>query len=156
MRERLPDRRRHLTHTVNVDGHTLHFTVGFYDDGRVGELWLDMHKFGSALRDWAHHTAVAFSTLLQYGAPLVDVCALYTGTRSDPHGRVLRSANVVECTSIMDAVARELLCEYADCARNLSTLEACAKRTTSTTGQGDANSVSGPAESWDLSAMGSL
>lgn len=103
VRELLPSRRKSQTHTIRVKGTTVHFTVGMYDDGRVGELWIDVHKQGSALRDWIGKTAMLFSVMLQYGIPLLAVCQMFhnQGKASD------------DCAAIMNAIVQILETQYA-------------------------------------------
>lgn len=129
-RESLPFRRKSLTHSIKVDGTRVHFTVGFYSDGRVGELWVDMHKFGSSLRSWVGKTARLFSVLLQHGVSLEEACKQLIAEIDEPKGSVEGSQCVKSCTSVMDAIGKELLCVYADSAINLTTLAVCAERTT--------------------------
>lgn len=117
MRERLSDRRKSVNYTVRVversgTSTTVHFTVGLYPDGRPGELFIDMHKQGSALRDWSGKMAMLFSVLLQHQVPLSEVCDMFVDFKADPHGRVDGSSVVMCCTSIMDCIARTLLHDY--------------------------------------------
>lgn len=121
----------------------VHMGVGFYPDGRVGELFVDLHKFGSALRDWIGTASVSFSALLQHGVSLKDVCSLYAGLVADPHGTVEGLSCIETCTSIMDAIARELSCVYADSAANLITLAAYAGRVTTAVRSQDQGNIGG-------------
>lgn len=111
-REKLPTRRRCITQTVRIDGQTVHYTIGFYPDGRPGELFIDVSKAGAALRTWASETAMMLSVALQHGTPLATALALFIGSRSDPHGPVTGHARIVRCESIMDCIARSMAIDY--------------------------------------------
>lgn len=117
MRESLPSRRKSVTwkfRVVSVSGvsTTIHFTVGFYADGRVGEVFIDMHKQGAALRDWASKTAMLVSVLLQMGMPLEEVSTHFLGQQAEPAGRVELYPKLLMCSSVMDCIMRILLIEY--------------------------------------------
>lgn len=111
-REKLPDRRRNVTQKVRVNSSTVHYTLGFYPDDRVGELFIDMHKYGAAIRTWAADMAKVFSVALQHGAPLETLIGLFVGSKSDPSGRVECHDRIVTCTSVMDLVARSMAIDY--------------------------------------------
>ena len=79
MRSKLPDRRRHHTTEARVAGHDVFVTIGLYDDGRPGEVFLDVSKWGHTIRTWAHGTAILVSTLLQHGATVAEVVDILAG-----------------------------------------------------------------------------
>src|SRR5437660_3461423 len=85
-RERLPDTRKSLTHKFRVGTHEVYATVGFYEDGRPGELFLRMAKEGSTLSGMADSYATAVSIMLQYGVPLKDIVRKYMYMRFEPSG----------------------------------------------------------------------
>jgi ribonucleoside-diphosphate reductase alpha chain len=104
-RERLPDTRKSVTHKFRVGTHEVYATVGFYEDGRPGELFLNMAKEGSTLSGMADSYATAVSIMLQYGVPLKDIVRKYMYTRFEPSGWT-GDSRVGLATSIVDAVVR--------------------------------------------------
>ncbi len=110
----LPPRRKSQVLKVKIAEHSLFLTWGVYPDGRLGEIFLDMHKYGTSLREWLTETAMVFSLSLQYGVPLASLVGLYAGTRGDPSGRVVGHPYITSCTSVMDFVARFLAEEFPD------------------------------------------
>ncbi|MGA8323480.1 MAG: vitamin B12-dependent ribonucleotide reductase, partial [Xanthobacteraceae bacterium] len=87
-RERMPDRRKGYTQKAVVGGHKLYLRTGEYDDGRLGEIFIDMHKEGAALRSLLNNFAIAVSLGLQYGVPLDEYVDAFTFTRFEPQGPV--------------------------------------------------------------------
>ncbi|MEZ5890323.1 MAG: adenosylcobalamin-dependent ribonucleoside-diphosphate reductase [Xanthobacteraceae bacterium] len=85
-RERMPDRRKGYTQKAVVGGHKVYLRTGEYDDGRLGEIFIDMHKEGAALRSLLNNFAIAVSLGLQYGVPLDEYVDAFTFTRFDPSG----------------------------------------------------------------------
>lgn len=117
MRKLLPSRRKNQTYKfriVDTNGTrtTVHFAVGFYDDGTIGELFVDMHKQGAALRDWAGKTAMLASRLFQEGLSLEEVAKQFVGHESEPRGKVELYGKLLMCSSVMDCIMRILLIEY--------------------------------------------
>ena len=86
-RERMPDRRKGYTQKAVVGGHKVYLRTGEYDDGRLGEIFIDMHKEGAALRSLLNNFAIAVSLGLQYGVPLEEYVDAFTFTRFEPQGR---------------------------------------------------------------------
>jgi hypothetical protein len=82
-RERLPARRRNITKRIVADGISYHVTLGFYQDGRVGEIFINAQKCGMALNDWASTAATLMSMLLQFGAEPIDLVKALRGSRWD-------------------------------------------------------------------------
>ena len=114
LRERLPDRRKGYTQKAIVGGHKVYLRTGEYDDGRLGEIFIDMHKEGAAFRSLMNNFAIAVSLGLQYGVPLSEYVEAFTFTRFDPAGNVRGNDRIKNATSILDYVFRELAVSYLD------------------------------------------
>jgi len=111
-RMRLPGRRKGYTQKAIVGGHKVYLRTGEYDDGRLGEIFLDMHKEGAAFRSLMNNFAIAISIGLQYGVPLEEFVEAFTFTRFDPSGPVEGNDAIKMSTSIIDYVFRELAVSY--------------------------------------------
>ncbi len=111
-RERLPDRRKGYTQKAVVGGHKVYLRTGEYVDGRIGEIFIDMHKEGAAFRSLMNNFAIAISVGLQYGVPLEEYVDAFTFTRFEPAGFVQGNDAIKNATSILDYVFRELAISY--------------------------------------------
>jgi len=111
-RQRLPDRRKGYTQKALVGGHKVYLRTGEYDDGRIGEIFIDMHKEGAAFRSLMNNFAIAISLGLQYGVPLEEYVEAFTFTRFEPAGLVQGNDRIKNATSILDYVFRELAVSY--------------------------------------------
>jgi ribonucleoside-diphosphate reductase alpha chain len=111
-RDRLPSRRKGYTQKAVVGGHKVYLRTGEYDDGRLGEIFIDMHKEGAALRSLLNNFAIAISLGLQYGVPLEEYVDAFTFTRFEPAGPVQGNETIKYATSILDYVFRELAISY--------------------------------------------
>jgi ribonucleoside-diphosphate reductase alpha chain len=111
-RERLPDRRKGYTQKAVVGGHKVYLRTGEYMDGRIGEIFIDMHKEGAAFRSLMNNFAIAISVGLQYGVPLEEYVDAFTFTRFEPAGLVQGNDAIKNATSILDYVFRELAISY--------------------------------------------
>ena len=111
-RERMPDRRKGYTQKAVVGGHKVYLRTGEYDDGRLGEIFIDMHKEGAALRSIINNFAIAVSLGLQYGVPLEEYVDAFTFTRFEPSGPVQGNDSIKYATSILDYLFRELAVSY--------------------------------------------
>jgi ribonucleoside-diphosphate reductase alpha chain len=111
-RERLPDRRKGYTQKAVVGGHKVYLRTGEYDDGRLGEIFIDMHKEGAAFRSLMNNFAIAVSVGLQYGVPLEEFVDAFTFTRFEPAGPVRGNEAIKNATSILDYLFRELAVSY--------------------------------------------
>ena len=111
-RERLPDRRKGYTQKAVVGGHKVYLRTGEYSDGRIGEIFIDMHKEGAAFRSLMNNFAIAISVGLQYGVPLDEYVDAFTFTRFEPAGLVQGNDAIKNATSILDYVFRELAISY--------------------------------------------
>ena len=111
-RQKLPSRRTGYTQKASVAGHKIYIRTGEYDDGRLGEIFIDMHKEGAAFRSLMHNFAMAISIGLQYGVPLEEFVEAFTFTRFEPAGPVDGHDRVKMATSILDYIFRELAISY--------------------------------------------
>jgi ribonucleoside-diphosphate reductase alpha chain len=111
-RQRLPNRRKSYTQKAIVGGHKVYLHTGEYEDGRLGEIFIDMHKEGAAFRAMMNNFAIAVSIGLQYGVPLEEFVEAFTFTRFDPSGMVEGNEAIKMATSILDYVFRELAISY--------------------------------------------
>ncbi len=111
-RERLPDRRKGYTQKAVVGGHKVYLRTGEYQDGRLGEIFIDMHKEGAAFRSLMNNFAIAISLGLQYGVPLEEYVEAFTFVRFEPAGLVQGNDAIKNATSILDYVFRELAISY--------------------------------------------
>ncbi|WCR09485.1 vitamin B12-dependent ribonucleotide reductase [Paracoccus stylophorae] len=113
-REKLPQRRKGYTQKANVGGHKVYLRTGEYDDGKLGEIFIDMHKEGAGFRAMMNNFAIAVSVGLQYGVPLEEFVDAFTFTRFEPAGMVQGNDSIKNATSILDYVFRELAVSYLD------------------------------------------
>jgi len=113
-RAKLPDRRRGYTQKAIVGGHKVYLRTGEYQDGQLGEIFIDMHKEGAAFRAMMNNFAIAISVGLQYGVPLEEFVDAFTFTRFEPAGLVQGNDSIKTATSILDYIFRELAISYLD------------------------------------------
>jgi ribonucleoside-diphosphate reductase alpha chain len=111
-RVRMPQKRRGFTQEARVGGHKVFLRTGEYEDGSLGEIFIDMHKEGAAFRSLMNCFAMAVSVGLQYGVPLETFVEQFTFTRFEPHGVVSGHPNIKFATSIVDYIFRVLGVEY--------------------------------------------
>ena len=111
-RLKLPNRRKGYTQKSVVGGHKVYLRTGEYDDGKLGEIFIDMHKEGAALRAMMNNFAIAVSVGLQYGVPLEEFVDAFTFTKFEPAGMVQGNDSIKNATSILDYVFRELAVSY--------------------------------------------
>ncbi len=111
-RKRLPDRRKGYIQKSTVGGHKVYLHTGEFDDGSLGEIFLDMHKEGAAFRSLMNNFAIAISIGLQYGVPLEEFVDAYIFTRFEPAGPVTGNDSIKNATSILDYIFRELAVSY--------------------------------------------
>ena len=111
-RRRLPKRRHGFTQEARIGGHKVFLRTGEYEDGTLGEIFIDMHKEGAAFRSMMNCFAISVSMGLQYGVPLEDLVDQFCFTRFEPHGRVDGHDNIRVSTSVVDYVFRVLGLEY--------------------------------------------
>ena len=111
-REKLPNRRKGYTQKAVVGGHKVYLRTGEFDDGRLGEIFIDMHKEGAAFRAMMNNFAIAISLGLQYGVPLEEYVEAFTFVKFEPAGMVQGNDAIKSATSIIDYVFRELAISY--------------------------------------------
>ncbi|MGW9328621.1 vitamin B12-dependent ribonucleotide reductase [Bosea sp. NPDC055594] len=111
-REKMPARRTGYIQKAVVGGHKVYVHTGEYADGRLGEIFIDMHKEGAAFRAMMNNFAIAVSLGLQYGVPLEEYVEAFTFTRFEPSGFVQGNQSIKNATSILDYVFRELAISY--------------------------------------------
>ena len=113
-RRKLPDRRKGYIQKAAVGGHKVYIHTGEYEDGELGEIFIDMHKEGAAFRSLMNNFAIAISIGLQYGVPLDEFVDAFVLTRFEPAGRVTGNDSIGSATSILDYIFRELGVSYLD------------------------------------------
>jgi ribonucleoside-diphosphate reductase alpha chain len=111
-RRRLPDRRAGYTQKARIGNHKIYLRTGEYEDGTLGEIFLDMHKEGAAFRSMTNCFAIAISLGLQHGVPLEEFVDAFLFTRFEPNGGVLGNPHIKMTTSIIDYIFRELAITY--------------------------------------------
>jgi ribonucleoside-diphosphate reductase alpha chain len=111
-RRRLPDRRAGYTQKARIGNHKVYIRTGEYEDGSLGEIFLDMHKEGAAFRSMTNCFAIAISLGLQHGVPLEEFIDAFLFTRFEPNGVVQGNPHIKMTTSIIDYIFRELAISY--------------------------------------------
>ncbi|MCP4327398.1 MAG: vitamin B12-dependent ribonucleotide reductase [Alphaproteobacteria bacterium] len=111
-RRRLPQRRKGYTQKAIVGGHKVYLRTGEFQDGHIGEIFIDMHKEGAAFRSLMNNFAIAISIGLQYGVPLEEFVEAFTFTRFEPSGMVEGNDTIKMATSLLDYIFRELAISY--------------------------------------------
>ena len=108
----LPARRRGYTQKARVGGHKVYLRTGEFEDGSLGEIFVDMHREGAAFRSLMNCFAIAISLGLQYGVPLEEFVEAFVFTRFEPNGAVSGHENIKMSTSVIDYIFRELALAY--------------------------------------------
>lgn len=111
-RRRLPERRKGYIQKATVGGHKVYLHTGEYDDGELGEIFIDLHKEGAAFRSLMNNFAISISIGLQYGVPLEEYVDAFLFTRFEPAGEVRGNDTIRHATSILDYIFRELAVSY--------------------------------------------
>ncbi len=111
-RRRLPERRKGYIQKSTVGGHKVYLHTGEYDDGALGEIFIDLHKEGAAFRSLMNNFAISISIGLQYGVPLEEYVDAFLFTRFEPAGEVKGNDTIRHATSILDYIFRELAVSY--------------------------------------------
>ena len=145
-RDRLPDRRAGYIQKASVGGHKVYIHTGEFKDGRLGEIFIDMHKEGAAFRSLMNNFAIAISIGLQYGVPLEEFVEAFVFTRFEPSGPVKGNDKIKFANSILDYIFRELGISYLgwdDLAHNTGTGGA-----PDNLGHGEAERNPSPNEDW--------
>ena len=110
-RRALPPTHHSVTHKFSVNGHEGYLTVGLFEDGSLGEVFIKMSKEGSTLSGLIQGFCIAFSLAIQYGLPLSDAISRFKNMRFDPMG-MTSNPEIPNATSILDYVAQYLEQEY--------------------------------------------
>lgn len=113
-RTKMPERRKGYTQKAIVGGHKVYLRTGEYQDGSLGEIFIDMHKEGAGFRAMMNNFAIAVSVGLQYGVPLEEFVDAFTFTKFEPAGMVQGNDSIKNATSILDYIFRELAVSYLD------------------------------------------
>jgi ribonucleoside-diphosphate reductase alpha chain len=113
-RRRLPDRRGGYTQKARIGNHKMYLRTGEYEDGSLGEIFVDMHKEGAAFRSMTNCFAIAVSLGLQHGVPLEEYIDAFLFTRFEPNGAVRGNPHIKMTTSIIDYIFRELAITYLE------------------------------------------
>jgi ribonucleoside-diphosphate reductase alpha chain len=111
-RRKLPDRRAGYTQKARIGSHKIYLRTGEYEDGTLGEIFVDMHKEGAAFRSMTNCFAIAVSLGLQHGVPLEEFVDAFIFTRFEPNGVVQGNPHIKMTTSIIDYIFRELAITY--------------------------------------------
>ncbi|MCB0749916.1 MAG: vitamin B12-dependent ribonucleotide reductase, partial [Ignavibacteriae bacterium] len=111
-RRRLPDRRTGYTQKAKIGGQTVYIRTGEYENGQLGEIFLDMHREGAAVRSLLNNFAIAISLGLQHGVPLEEFVDAFVFTKFEPSGMVTGNQRIKMATSIIDYIFRELAVTY--------------------------------------------
>ena len=114
LRERfkMPDRRKGYIQKASIGEHKIYLHTGEYDDGRIGEIFIDTNKEGELVKALMNNFAIAISLGLQYGVPLDEFISAFVGTKFEPSGKVLGNDRILSATSILDYIFRELAISY--------------------------------------------
>ena len=111
-RHTMPGRRRGYTQKARIGGHKVYVRTGEFEDGSLGEIFIDMHREGAAFRSLMNCFAIAISLGLQYGVPLEEFVEAFVFTRFEPNGSVQGHDNIKMSTSVIDYIFRELAMSY--------------------------------------------
>ena len=108
----MPDRRKGYIQKVTIGDHKVYLHTGEYDDGKIGEIFIDTSKEGELVKALMNNFAIAISLGLQYGVPLDEFVSAYVGTKFEPSGKVHGNDRILSATSILDYIFRELAISY--------------------------------------------
>ena len=111
-RSKMPDRRKGYIQKITIDDHKIYLHTGEYDDGKVGEIFIDMNKEGELVKALMNNFAIAISLGLQYGAPLDEFVDAFIETKFEPSGEIKGNDRILSASSILDYIFRELAISY--------------------------------------------
>ena len=111
-RSKMPDRRKGYIQKVSIGDHKIYLHTGEYDDGRVGEIFIDMNKEGELVKALMNNFAIAISLGLQYGVPLDEFVDAFIETKFEPSGEIKGNDRILSASSILDYIFRELAISY--------------------------------------------
>ena len=108
----MPDRRKGYIQKATIGNHKVYLHTGEYEDGKIGEIFIDTSKEGELVKALMNNFAIAISLGLQYGVPLDEYISAYVGTKFEPSGKVHGNDRILSATSILDYIFRELAISY--------------------------------------------
>ena len=108
----MPDRRKGYIQKATIGNHKVYLHTGEYEDGKIGEIFIDTSKEGELVKALMNNFAIAISLGLQYGVPLDEFVNAYIGTKFEPSGKVNGNDRILSATSILDYIFRELAISY--------------------------------------------
>ena len=111
-RSKMPDRRKGYIQKITIADHKIYLHTGEYDDGKVGEIFIDMNKEGELVRSLMNNFAIAISLGLQYGVPLDEYVDAFIETKFEPSGEIKGNDRILNASSILDYIFRELAISY--------------------------------------------
>ncbi len=111
-RSKMPDRRKGYIQKISISDHKIYLHTGEYDDGRVGEIFIDMNKEGELVKALMNNFAIAISLGLQYGVPLDEFVDAFIETKFEPSGEIKGNDRILNASSILDYIFRELAISY--------------------------------------------
>ena len=111
-RFRMPDRRKGYIQKAQIGDHKVYLHTGEYDDGKIGEIFIDTNKEGELVKAMMNNFAIAISLGLQYGVPLEEYVDAFIDTKFEPSGNVAGNDRILSASSILDYVFRELAISY--------------------------------------------
>ncbi len=111
-RSKMPDRRKGYIQKISIGDHKIYLHTGEYDDGKVGEIFIDMNKEGELVKALMNNFAIAISLGLQYGVPLDEFVDAFIETKFEPSGEIKGNDRILSASSILDYIFRELAISY--------------------------------------------
>jgi len=111
-RSKMPDRRKGYIQKVSIGDHKIYLHTGEYDEGKIGEIFIDMNKEGELVKALMNNFAIAISLGLQYGVPLDEFVDAFIETKFEPSGEIKGNDRILNASSILDYIFRELAISY--------------------------------------------
>ena len=108
----MPDRRKGYIQKATIGDHKVYLHTGEYEDGKIGEIFIDTSKEGELVKALMNNFAIAISLGLQYGVPLDEFINAYVGTKFEPSGKVYGNDRILSASSLLDYIFRELAISY--------------------------------------------
>ena len=108
----MPDRRKGYIQKATIGDHKVYLHTGEYEDGKIGEIFIDTSKEGELVKALMNNFAIAVSLGLQYGVPLDEFISAFVGTKFEPSGKVHGNDRILSASSILDYIFRELAISY--------------------------------------------
>jgi len=109
----MPDRRKGYIQKATIGNHKVYLHTGEYEDGKIGEIFIDTSKEGELVKALMNNFAIAISLGLQYGVPLDEFVSAYVGTKFEPSGKIEGNDRILSASSILDYIFRELAISYS-------------------------------------------